>query len=131
MKKSFKIAIASVALFATATALAMGPKHGGKMFNEEFTEQRLEIVDQLNVSDSLKDELKTLITEHDEQLRAQFEDHRETVSSVRDNFKSNVEGLLSDEEHEEFKQAMKELRKQKFKEGRKHKGPRHQDSEES
>ncbi len=133
MKKSFKIAIASVALFTTATAFAMGPKPLMMMhhFDEEIAEQRLDVVDQLELSDSIKGSLKTLITEHDEQMQTLFEEHREKVTSIHTGFKSDVDGLLSDEEQEEFHNAMKQFMKEKFREARKHKKFRHHDRDES
>ncbi len=131
MKKAAKIVIASVALFTTATALAMGPKWPMMMhhFDHEIAEQRLEVVDGLALSDEIKDELKTLISSHDEQMQILFTEHREKVGSVRDDFKSEVDGLLSDDEKEEFRQAMKALMKQKFKEARKHRKSRHHEEE--
>lgn len=131
MKKAVKIVIASVALFTTATALAMGPKWPMMMhhFDDEVAEQRLEVVDGLALSDEIKDELKTLISSHDEQMQILFTEHREKVGSVRDDFKSEVDGLLSDDEKEEFRQAMRALMKQKFKEARKHRKSRHHEDE--
>ncbi|GAA6169584.1 hypothetical protein [Sessilibacter corallicola] len=131
MKKAVKIVIASVALFTTATALAMGPKWPMMMhhFDDKVAEQRLEVVDGLALSDEIKDELKTLISSHDEQMQILFTEHREKVGSVRDDFKSEVDGLLSDDEKEEFRQAMRALMKQKFKEARKHRKSRHHEDE--
>merc|ERR1712065_54521 len=108
------------ATLGLATVAFAEPHHEGRWAHkaEKILEKHLEIVDSLELDADKSAELKALITSQHEERQAAWQAHHQQMKALRENQRGEVSEILTEEEQQALRKAMKKEFKKHRKEYR-------------